>query len=648
MFQTRIGQMEFIKKLLEYLLLNLKVLILWDVNKNFSANHYIRIVLIFFLSILTAFAKVLAPASLAKAIEMIALSQEDFKIGSVSLRPMQLLYGSVALTTWIKSEIYIKKLLVREFERLQIKNSSLKMIMATHQISFEQHQKNKPFFTQTLLEIINHQSKIAGEVLTTVLQSLLDLILGMVLIWRRYGRMLGGEFVAYLALDIFLISFFVDYLTKHSEKMIKSDKRLHRYMNHEYEIINFEETVRTFYHQGLETKLSENFLIKYLHSFRRQQLAEDIAAGLKVIPLIVANIIPITFLLKDKLTLDDLDDFIFLLSYINLFGGSITSLSQSMKNCLRGLQSIMRQRNFEVSQVEHDWRQGFNLTVIGPSLEFGSPLIEFKNVTFCYPQSSCPTLNNVTFTIKPGKKIGIIGKSNAGKSTIVKLLFGLYQHQQGDILLNGHDIKTISNSVLAKIFCCIPQTADLFSRKSLKYNVIYGSGDDNLIYNYVTNKKNKTENVPNYRTINSEPDDYHDNASSNLNQKFVDAMLKVNLDKLITPDADDDKKIIGLSGGQRQRISLARSLLRESSVCIFDEPSSSLDSFTEYEVLTRIKKITHDKTSIMITHRLATIMDVDDVLVIENGKIVEQGNPKELLQHEGNFAEYCHVQMGRR
>jgi ATP-binding cassette subfamily B protein len=122
-------------------------------------------------------------------------------------------------------------------------------------------------------------------------------------------------------------------------------------------------------------------------------------------------------------------------------------------------------------------------------------------------------------------------------------------------------------------------------------------------------------------------------------------MIKVNLGNLL-PHADDKTKTTSLSGGQRQRIGLARALVRNSSVFVFDESSSALDSFTESEVLANIKETTKGKTSIMITHRVVTLRNADEVLIIENGKIVEQGNPVNLLKQSGVFSRYWQAQMG--
>ncbi len=631
--------MNFLKRIANTIIANFKIISLWDVSENFSRKQYFKILVAMLLSVVTAMAKVLAPAALAKAVEMIALSEEEYDVSFLTFQPSGLLYLSVALTTWIKSETYLKRLLTREFEILHIEKNSDKLIAASHHIAFETHQQNKPLITRTLLEILNNQNKLTSEVLNNIAPSFIDILIGLILIWRRYGNVLGSEFLIYLILDICLLTYFVDFVTNHSAKMAKTDKRLQEFVNREFEIINNEETVRTFHHEELEARLSKNLLTKYLSIYGRFLLAEDIAAVLKIIPIIIANIIPITLLLKENLSLHDLDDFVFLLSYINLFGGSIASFNQAMRNCFRAIQSIEAQNAFQQQCLI----SSSSLSTYRLRSDFSAPLIEFKNVIFCYPQSTTPVLQGISFSIVPGKHVGIIGKSNAGKSTIVKLLFGLYRHQQGDILLNGHRIESIPKYVLARIFCCIPQNTELFRDRSLKYNVTYGAENEDLLYHCAT-QKTPAMVERNYHTL-----DVEDNfaGTTRLDQDYQAAMIKVNLENLLQ-HSDDKAKATSLSGGQRQRVGLARALVRHSEVFVFDESSSALDSFTESEVLANIKEITKGKTSIMITHRVATLRNADDVLVIENGKVVEQGNPESLLQRPGVFSRYWQAQVGLR
>lgn len=637
--------MNVLKQIKEHIVTNLKIISLWNVREHFTFRHYLKIVFLLFLNLVTAIAKILTPATTAKAMEMIALSQEEYPIGPFNLKPSDLLYLSIVLMVWIKSEMYIKRFIVREFEQLQVDKNVMKFIAASHNISYEKHLEVRPLITKTTLEIINYQSKLVSEVMVNISQSLLDIIIGNILIWQRYGRFLGGEFLIYCAIDIFLLSYFVDWVTNHSQVFNRLDKALHKFINHEFEILSYEETVRIFNHQELETRLSKKLLNNYLQKNSRFLLVEDIASVVKIIPLIIANIIPVSYMFKENLSLHDLDDFIFLVSYINLFGGSIAVLNQSIKTCKRAVESLDRQKEF------HQQNTCSELNEIKSNLPLllsmnGSPLIEFKEVVFTYPNFRTPVLNKMTFTLKPGETVGIIGRSNAGKSTITKLLFGLYKPQSGSIKLNGHDINEIPKSVLAKIFCCVPQNAELFRNKSIKYNVLYGMDDDDLIYNIVEKKSPPPEKQPNYRTIDIELNERGPSIEeeSEANQQFSQAMIKVNLSSLVNAAADNKSSTTALSGGQRQRVGIARTLVRNSAVFIFDESSSALDSFTESTVLANIKCITKNKTTLMITHRLSTVRDVDQVLVIENGQVVEQGNPNELLDRRGVFYQYLQMQ----
>lgn len=635
------------KLFFENILLLFRVLTLWPIYQDFKLIHYIKITLILFLNVITSGAKILAPAALAKAVEMIAQHRNRYSIAGWSVDAGQLLYFSVLLAGWIKSDIYIKRLLARDFEKLQVNTAALRLIETAHAMPFEIHQQKKVDITKGMMDIINLQAKLTSEVSITIYQAIIDIMTGLIIIFQKFGRLIGLEFLGYLILDVFLLNLVVDYLTKREVRFQKYDRSLHGFINHEYEVLNYEETVRTFHHEQLEVRLSAKLLDKYLHHNSRQQMAEDLSAVIKIIPIIIASSIPIGFLIKESLSLSDLDDFIFLSSYISLFGASVGVFNQSIKNAFRSIRSILQLSQLHTDGFSDSLRlRTENSALLRPIFTHDPPLIEFRDVVFSYANTIEPVLRGVSFTLLPGRRIGLIGRSNAGKSTIIKLLFGLYQKQSGEIKLNGHPIESISKETLAKIFCCIPQTAELFRERSLKYNVVYGSEKEDLIYNYATAPTGDTNRS--YQGSGTDPrvNDYErlDDEQERLDRDVYNAMDKVKLAPLLV-EADAQTKVQGLSGGQRQRVSLARALMRNSSVFIFDESSSNLDAFSECQVLQNIKEVTVNKTTIMITHRLATIADVDDVLVLENGKLVEQGPPKHLLELKGSFYDYWRMQV---
>ena len=228
-----------------------------------------------------------------------------------------------------------------------------------------------------------------------------------------------------------------------------------------------------------------------------------------------------------------------------------------------------------------------------------SGLIEFKNVSFAYPGEEKLALDNVSFTIKPGEKVAIIGKIGSGKSTIAKLLLGLYEPTSGDILIDGIDIKQINPADLRRNISYVAQDITLF-RGTLKDNLVIRAPhveDDAII------KTSKIACVNEFTDIH--PLGY---------------------------EMQVGEGGTGLSGGQRQSISIARSLLVDSPITLFDEPTSMMDNQTESKVMLNIKKELTDKTLILITHKNSLLVNANRVIVMHNSKKILDGKKDEVIK----------------
>ncbi|KAL6444094.1 hypothetical protein ACFW04_001798 [Cataglyphis niger] len=223
--------------------------------------------------------------------------------------------------------------------------------------------------------------------------------------------------------------------------------------------------------------------------------------------------------------------------------------------------------------------------------------IQFKNVNFQYVEGKS-IFENISFTIPSGKKVAIVGGSGCGKTTIVRLLYRFFEPQSGDIYINGHNIRDVNLEDLRTCISIVPQDTVLF-HESIFYNLHYG----NL-------KKSR--------------DDVFEAAKmANLH----DSILK-------WPQGYDTpvgERGLKLSGGEKQRVAIARAILKDSPILIFDEATSSLDSITEHNILDALRKATEKRTSIVIAHRLLTVMDADDILVLDQGNLVERGTHESLL-----------------
>jgi ABC-type transport system involved in Fe-S cluster assembly fused permease/ATPase subunit len=243
-------------------------------------------------------------------------------------------------------------------------------------------------------------------------------------------------------------------------------------------------------------------------------------------------------------------------------------------------------------------------------LKIENGTIEFKHVNFSY-NSDRNILSDVSFTVPSGQKIAIVGPSGSGKSTIARLLFRFYDVNDGSITIDNLDIRDISQESLRRIIGIVPQDTVLFNN-SIYYNIAYGNpgaSEDDII------KVAEMSHLTDF--INSLPNGY--------------------------------KTLVGerglkVSGGEKQRIAIARMLLKNPSIMVFDEATSSLDSSAEQTIVQSIRDISSNRTSIVIAHRLSTIIDADTIIVLRHGKVVEMGSHQELLIKNGIYQRLWELQ----
>ncbi len=245
-------------------------------------------------------------------------------------------------------------------------------------------------------------------------------------------------------------------------------------------------------------------------------------------------------------------------------------------------------------------------------LVVGAGAIEFKHVDFSYTENK-PVFQDLNVTIRPGEKIGLVGFSGSGKSTILNLLLRLFEPQSGSILLDGQDIQTVSQESLRAAIAMIPQDPMLFHR-TLMENIRYGRLDAS-------------------------------------DEEVIEAATKAHAHEFIMDTEDGYESLVGergvkLSGGQRQRIALARAVLKDAEILVLDEATSSLDSVTERHIQESLSYLMQDKTVMVIAHRLSTLSHLDRILVFHNGVIVEDANHAELLANKGHYAKLWSMQAG--
>lgn len=242
--------------------------------------------------------------------------------------------------------------------------------------------------------------------------------------------------------------------------------------------------------------------------------------------------------------------------------------------------------------------------------------IEFKDVCFEYEKGK-PILKNINMTIPAGKTVALVGASGGGKTTIVNLIPRFFEPTSGQILIDGKDIRTLSQHSLRENTSLVSQEVILFD-DTIRNNIAYGKGEQG------------------YKTVS---DDEIISASKSANAyDFIMAMNEGYQTKI-------GEKGVRLSGGQKQRISIARAIIKNAPILLLDEATSALDTESEFEVQTALDNLMKNRTTIVIAHRLSTIKNADMIYVIEKGSIIEQGNHETLLAKNGEYAKLYNMQF---
>lgn len=240
--------------------------------------------------------------------------------------------------------------------------------------------------------------------------------------------------------------------------------------------------------------------------------------------------------------------------------------------------------------------------------------IRFENVTFTYAEAETPALDQVSFDVQPGRVLALVGRSGSGKSTISNLLTRFYAPQGGQIYLDDVDIYDYRLKCLRRQFALVSQHVTLFN-DTIANNITYGARGE------------------------ISPERIREVAEQAFITEFTDS-LPLGLDTMVGENG------VMLSGGQRQRIAIARALLRDAPILILDEATSALDSESERHIQKALSRLQKNRTSIVIAHRLSTIENADEILVMEDGKVLERGDHETLLAKQGAYCQLYRLQFG--
>ena len=279
--------------------------------------------------------------------------------------------------------------------------------------------------------------------------------------------------------------------------------------------------------------------------------------------------------------------------------GWITSIVQQAEASQKRINVFLKE------QPEIESGKGVNISAIQGSLEF-------KKVSLSYPETGITAIDNISLRIPAGSTLGIIGNIGSGKSTLLDLILRLYDPTSGSITLDGHNLKDFTLTELRSAIGYVPQNAFLFS-ESIEDNIRFGSPKASI---EEIQKMAKNAAV-------------HNNIV-----KFKEGYKTLLGERGVT-----------LSGGQIQRVSIARTLIKDPQVLLLDDCLSAVDTDTEEEILKNLKSLTKDKTTLIVSHRISSLKHADQIIVFENGKIVQQGRHLDLIEVEGYYKELFEIQQ---
>jgi ATP-binding cassette subfamily B protein len=528
------------------------------------------------------------------------------EVGEAIVVPVALLLGYGLLRVTSSAFAELRDAVFAKVAQRAVRELGLRTFRYLHGLSLRFHLERQ---TGGLSRSIERGTRAVDTLLEYMLFSILptlsEVLLVCGILWALYDwRFMVVTFVTVVAYAAFTLTV-TEWRIKFRRQMIETDEEAHaRAID---SLLNYE-TVKYFGNEEHEARRFDSALRRYERAAVISQSSLSMLnvgqGAIIAVGVTTAMIMAGHEVVAKTMTLGD---FVLVNSYLiqlylplNFLGTVYRSIKQSL---------LDMEQMFKLLDIDVDVRDRPG----APPLAVSGGTIEFRNVGFAYdPQR--PILHNVSFTVPAGKTVAIVGPSGAGKSTISRLLFRFYDVTSGVVLVDGQDIREVNQASLRAAIGIVPQDTVLFN-DTIYYNVAYGRPDASR-----AEIEEAARLARIHEFVMSLPDRY-------------EAMV--------------GERGLKLSGGEKQRVAIARTLLKRPGIFLFDEATSALDSHTEKEIQASLRAVSENRTTLVIAHRLSTVIDADEILVLSEGRIVERGRHPDLLARDGRYAEMWRKQQER-